>query len=149
MRSSAKQEGKSCHGHQLGSWSRSCECRAQSKTTHPNPMVAHLWSKHSICGTFHVFKMAGWDKVPGTCKTPPCQTPPPSGSCVASNLLLFATHRKGNTEGVNEVNRPATTDEKYYWLPTKREKNYRLPTGKILTDYRYGPATLSVFRKKS
>ena len=30
-------------------------------------------------------------------------------------------------------------DEKYYWLPTKREKNYRPPTGKILTDYRHGP----------
>ena len=69
--------------------------------------------------------------------------------CVASNLLLFPTHRKGNTEGVNGVDRPATTGEKYYWLSTKREKNYRLPTGKILTDYRYGPTTLSFFRKKS
>ena len=105
--------------------------------------------KRSMCGTFHVFKMAGWDKVPGTCKTPPCQTPPPSGSCVASNLLLLPTHRKGNTESVNGVNRPATKGEKYYWLPTKREKNYRLLTGKILTDYRYGPAILSFFRKKS
>ena len=26
-----------------------------------------------------------------------CQTPPPSGYCVTSNLLLFPTHRKGNT----------------------------------------------------
>ena len=28
-------------------------------------------------------------------------------------------------------------------LPTKRDKNYRLPTGKLLTDYRHGP-TLSI-----
>ena len=33
--------------------------------------------KHSICGTFHVFKMAGWDKVPGTCKTPFVKHPHP------------------------------------------------------------------------
>ena len=53
-------------------------------------------------------------------------------------------------DGVNGVNRLATKGEKYYWLPTKRVKNYRLPTGKILTDYRHG-LTLSifVFRKKS
>ena len=53
-------------------------------------------------------------------------------------------------EGVNGVNRLATKGEKYYWLPTKRVKNYRLPTGKILTDYRHG-LILSIFvsRKKS
>ena len=53
-------------------------------------------------------------------------------------------------EDVNGVNRLATKGEKYYWLPTKRVKNNRLPTGKILTDYRHG-LTLSifVFRKKS
>ena len=26
-----------------------------------------------------------------------CQPPPPSGSCLTANLLLFPTHRKGNT----------------------------------------------------
>ena len=31
-------------------------------------------------------------------------------------------------EGVNGVNRLATKGEKYYWLPTKWVKNYRLPT---------------------
>ena len=36
-------------------------------------------------------------------------------------------------EGVNGDNRLATKGEKYYWLPTKREKNNRLTTGKILT----------------
>ena len=41
-------------------------------------------------------------------------------------------------EGVNGVNRLATKREKYYWLPTKWVKNYRLPTGKILTDYQHG-----------
>ena len=53
-------------------------------------------------------------------------------------------------EGVNGVNRLATKGGKYNWLPTKRVKNYRLPTGKILTDYRHG-LTLSIFvcRKKS
>ena len=30
----------------------------------------------------------------------------------------------GYKEGVNGVNRPATIGEKYYRLPTKREKNY-------------------------
>ena len=29
---------------------------------------------------------------------------------------------------MNGVNRLARKGEKYYWLPTKREKNYRLPT---------------------
>ena len=45
-----------------------------------------------------------------------------------------------NQEGVNGANR----------LLTKREKNYRLPRGKLLTDYRHGQ-TLSIcfFRKKS
>ena len=47
-------------------------------------------------------------------------------------------------EGVNGVDRIATKGEKYYWLPTKREKNYRLPIGNILTDYRHG-LTLSIF----
>ena len=53
-------------------------------------------------------------------------------------------------EGVNGVNRLATKGEKYYWLPTKRVKNYRPPTGKILTDYRH-VLILSIFvsRKKS
>ena len=36
-------------------------------------------------------------------------------------------------EGVSEVNR----------LATKGKNNYRLPTGKLLTDYRHGP-TLSI-----
>ena len=45
---------------------------------------------------------------------------------------------------MNGVNRQSTNDEKYYWLPIKREKNYRLPIGKILTDYRHGP-TLSIY----
>ena len=50
-------------------------------------------------------------------------------------------------EGVNGVNRLATNGKNI--LPTtaaatKREKNYRLPTGKLLTDYRHGP-TLSIF----
>ena len=51
-------------------------------------------------------------------------------------------------EGVNGVNRLAKKGERYCRLPTKREKNYRLPTEKRLTDYRHGP-TLStfVFRK--
>ena len=31
-------------------------------------------------------------------------------------------------EGVNGVNRLATEGENYYWLPTKRDKKYRLPT---------------------
>ena len=31
-------------------------------------------------------------------------------------------------EGVNGVNRLATKGENYYWLPTKRDKKYRLPT---------------------
>ena len=48
------------------------------------------------------------------------------------------------TEGVNGVNRLATNGKKHYRLPIKREKNYRLPTGKLLTDYRHGP-TLSIF----
>ena len=42
-------------------------------------------------------------------------------------------------EGVNGVNRLAINGQKYNRLPTKREKNYRLPTGKILTDNRHGP----------
>ena len=70
----------------------------------------------------------------------PCRT-------TESDRLLFhgAWH-----EGVNGVNRLATKGEKYCWLPTKRVKNYRLPTGKILTDYRHG-LILSIFvsRKKS
>ena len=53
-------------------------------------------------------------------------------------------------EGVNGVNRLATNGKNI--LPTtaaatKREKNYRLPTGKLLTDYRHGP-TLSIFFQK-
>ena len=50
----------------------------------------------------------------------------------------------GLLEGVNGVNRLATKGEKYYWLPTKRVKNYRLQTRKTLTDYRHG-LTLSIF----
>ena len=45
---------------------------------------------------------------------------------------------------MNGVNRLATKGKKYYQQPTKCEKNYRLTTGKILTDYRHGP-TLSIF----
>ena len=53
-------------------------------------------------------------------------------------------------EGVNGVNRLATKDEKYYWLPTKWVKIYRLPTRKILTDYRHGLIlSILVSRKKS
>ena len=52
-------------------------------------------------------------------------------------------HPDRKNEGVNGVNRLATKGEKYYWLPAKRVKNYRLPTGKILTDYRHG-LTLSI-----
>ena len=51
-------------------------------------------------------------------------------------------------EGVNGVNRLATKGEKYYWLPTKRVKNYRLPTGKILTNYRHGLTLSSCFQRK-
>ena len=47
-------------------------------------------------------------------------------------------------EGVNGVNRLAAKGKKYFRLPTKREKNYQLPAGKILTHYRHGP-TLSIF----
>ena len=47
-------------------------------------------------------------------------------------------------EGVNGVNRLATNGKKYYRLPTKREKNQRLLTGKSLADYRHEP-TLSIF----
>ena len=47
-----------------------------------------------------------------------------SRSCIHSSLRNQVLR-----EGVNGVNR----------LPTKREKNYRLPTGKLLTDYRHGP----------
>ena len=39
------------------------------------------------------------------------------------------------------------TAKTFYRLPTKREKNYRLPTGQLLTDYRHGP-TLSIFFQK-
>ena len=45
---------------------------------------------------------------------------------------------------MNGVNRLATKGKKYYRLTTKSEKNYLLPTGKLLTDYRHGP-TLSIF----
>ena len=38
---------------------------------------------------------------------------------------------------LNGVNRLATKGKKYYRLPTKREKNYRQLTGKLLTDYRH------------
>ena len=62
-------------------------------------------------------------------------------------FVLFNMAR-GLWQGVNGVNRLVTMGEKYYWLPTQREKNYRLPTGKILTDYRHGPK-LSFFRRKS
>ena len=69
----------------------------------------------------------------------------------ATNCILIRwTDYKDYKEGVNGVNRLATKGWKYYWLPTKRVKNYRLPTGKILTDYRHG-LTLSIFvsEKKS
>ena len=60
------------------------------------------------------------------------------------SLPTFSMTYSPRKEGVNGVNRIATKGEKYYWLPTKREKNYRLPIGKILTDYRHG-RTLSIF----
>ena len=41
------------------------------------------------------------------------------------------TENASSNEGMNGVNRLATMGEKYYWLPTKWLKNYRLPTGKI------------------
>ena len=51
---------------------------------------------------------------------------------------------------MNGVNRLATKGEKYYRLPTKREKkitDYRQK--KKLTDYRHGPPiSIFVFRKK-
>ena len=60
------------------------------------------------------------------------------------SLPTFSMTHSPRKEGVNGVDRIATKGEKYYWLPTKREKNYRLPIGKILTDYRQG-LTLSIF----
>ena len=61
--------------------------------------------------------------------------------------LYIERRSKGGTlisyhaEGVNGINR---NGKKHYRLPTKREKNYRLPTGILLTDYRHWP-TLSIF----
>ena len=59
------------------------------------------------------------------------------------SLPTFSMTHSPRKEGVNGVDRIATKGEKY-WLPTKREKNYRLPIGKVLTDYRHG-LTLSIF----
>ena len=50
----------------------------------------------------------------------------------------------GAQEGVNGVNRLATKDKKILPTTDKTRKNYRLTTGKILTDYRHGP-TLFIF----
>ena len=73
--------------------------------------------------------------------------------CRGFSMAYYANYATDNrrewlskryTEGVNGVNRLATNGKKHYRLPIKREKNYRLPTGKLLTDYRHGP-TLSIF----
>jgi len=55
--------------------------------------------------------------------------------------------QKGNEEGVNGVNRLATKGEKYYWLPTKRGKNYRLAT-KILTEIYQQPTKVENFNRQ-
>ena len=86
------------------------------------------------------------------------------GNKLHLSLLPFGSSTICLQEGVNGVNRLATKGEKYNWLPTKRVKNYRLLTGKILTDYRHGlnlvprafplkngweTLSIFVFRKKS
>jgi len=70
--------------------------------------------------------------------------------CRLSDLRLLKdviciTFKLSYFEGLNGVNRLATNGEKYNWLPTKREKKYRLPTGKILIDNRHGPTLWGCF----
>ena len=67
---------------------------------------------------------------------------------VAFYLCKASQPSSCNQEGVNGVNRLTTMGEKYYWLPTKREKITDYRQEKILTDHRHG-RKLSFFRKKS
>ena len=55
------------------------------------------------------------------------------------NVLFYLS-----TTRVNGVNRLATKGKKILPTTDKTQKNYRLPTGKLFTDYRHGP-TLSIF----
>ena len=69
------------------------------------------------------------------------------GVLITFHFVLFWGWGVRLQESLNGVNRLATKGKKYYRLPTKREKNYRQLTEKLLTDYRHGP-TLYFFSER-